>query len=148
MPAWVDQGFLLLISIVCLAYAIYLMKKTAKGIRSFLIASALAASIAGCGPIQQPQPNRYIVVFHNQSNFAQDVTVKVWAANSAWIGEEKLKVQPNQEGRFVFGTTPGDLVEIDAGWGPAAWNGPEVDGFWVFHVSFPNALSWREYPVQ
>ena len=139
MPVWIDQGFLVLISVVCLACAFFLMKKTARGIRLFLIASLLAS--AGCGPIQKPRQNRYVVVFHNQSTFAQDVTVKVWATNSVWVGEEKLKVQPNDEGVFVFGALPGDLVVIDAGWGSAAWNGPDVRRL----LGVPRLVSQRVY---
>lgn len=132
-------------ALVAALSALYLARKNRC---AMVYLAGAVASLAGCGPITPPPTNAFLVVFHNQSNFPQNVTVRVWDANSRFLGESRGKVQPGSEQTFRLGPTPADLVEVDAGWGPVGWNGPDVAGFWVFHVVFPSGSTWKEFPVQ
>lgn len=107
---------------------------------------ALALLLAGCGPIDRPPAKRFFVVFHNRAVFEQKVTVRSAIAGVYVGGAVERKVPAGGELAFALEAQQPDLVDVEAGWGRVAWSGPEVEGTWVLHVSFPDGASWKGYP--
>jgi len=150
MPVWADQVSLVLIAIGCLVYAVHLLRKGSKGIRPFLLLTAISASSLGCAPSRPKDPS-FVVVVHNQDTYPETAVVSWWH-ESTITGITTKTIAPGGSETFYIGFVP-DGFELDTTAHPAqlggqVWMTPEYRGFYVFHVAYPSGSAWGEFEVK
>jgi hypothetical protein len=110
--------------------------------RLWLVLAAMLSLLDACGP-SRPTLERphFVCVVHNLTTSPESMTVR-WALGGVYVGEAKRSIPAGSDGVVVMGELPPDLVELDSLALTTAWGPPDYRAGLVFHVSYPNGITW------
>jgi hypothetical protein len=145
----IEQGLLLIISVACLIYAGYLLRRQTRGwLKSILFVTGLG--LLGCAP-SRPKIMSFVVVVHNQDSYPETAVVSWWH-DSTISGVTTLTIPAGGSRAFFMGSMP-DGFELDTTAHPAqlggeVWMTPDYRDCYVFHVHYPSGFTWKQFKTK
>ena len=109
-----------------------------------MILALVAAGLQACGPLSTPPPDRFGVVVEDVGGAGGALVVVIFPGTGS---ARSLVLPPGGRVLEPVAPEPGEVWIYGPDW-PAgrAWTADAWRGFWVWHVRYPTAQAWGEYP--